>query len=88
MEPYGESIILTPICAFRLAARSFVLTKDRTVRIHTENQGDKQVLLAIDGETVPFLEGDELIVKRSEQSLPVAHISGRSFYDLVFDKLN
>jgi len=88
MEPYGESIILTPVCAFRLAARSFVLTRDRTVHIYTEDQGDKQVLLAIDGETIPFLEGDELIVKRSEQSLPVAHINGRNFYDLVFDKLN
>jgi len=88
VEPEAECIILTPICTFRLAARSFVLTDDREVRIRTIDQGEKEVMLSIDGEPVEFLDGDELIVKRSEQTLLMARVSDRSFYDIVFEKLN
>ncbi len=88
VEPEAACIILTPICTFRLAARSFVLTDDREVRIHTIDQGEKEVMLSIDGESVAFRDGDELIVRRSARTLLMARVSDRSFYDIVFEKLN
>ena len=88
VEPEAACIILTPICTFRLAARSFVLTDDREVRIRSIDQGDKEVMLSVDGVPVPFLDGDELIVRRSKQALLMARVSDRSFYDIVFEKLN
>lgn len=88
VEPDADCIILTPICTFRLAARSFVLTANRRVRIRTVEQGDKRVMLSIDGEPVEFLDGDELYVSRSSETLLMAQVSGRSFYDIVFEKLN
>jgi len=88
VEPDADCIILTPICTFRLAARSFVLTANRRVRIRTVEQNDKRVMLSIDGEPVEFLDGDELLVSRSEETLLMAQVSGRSFYDIVFEKLN
>ncbi|MBR4579438.1 MAG: NAD(+)/NADH kinase [Oscillospiraceae bacterium] len=88
VEPEAECIILTPICAFRLAARSFVLTADRHVSIRSVDQGSKEVMLSIDGEPVPFLEGDELRVRRSKETLLMARVSDSSFYDIVYDKLN
>ncbi len=88
VEPEAACIILTPICTFRLAARSFVLTDDREVRIRSIDQGDKEVMLSVDGVPVPFLDGDELIVRRSEQALLMTRVSDRSFYDIVFEKLN
>ena len=88
VEPDADCIILTPICTFRLAARSVVLTPDRYVQIRVPEQGEKQVVLSVDGEAVPFFEGDELRVRRSSQSLLMVKISNRSFYDIVFEKLN
>lgn len=88
VEPEAECIILTPICAFRLAARSFVLTADRHVSIRSEDQGSKEVVLSIDGVPVPFLEGDELRVRRSWDTLLMARVSNTSFYDIVYEKLN
>lgn len=88
VEPDADCIILTPICTFRLAARSFVLTANRRVRIRTVEQNDKKVMLSIDGEPVEFLDGDELLVSRSRETLLMAQVSGRSFYDIVFEKLN
>lgn len=88
VEPDGHCIILTPICTFRLAARSFVLTADRRVSIRTQDQRDKKVMLSVDGEPVEFLDGDELRVRRSAATLLMARVSDRSFYDIVFEKLN
>ena len=88
VEPDADCIILTPICTFRLASRSVVLTPDRHVCVFLPQQGEKEALLTIDGESVPFLNGDELRVKRSDKTLLMAKISDRSFYDIVFEKLN
>ena len=88
VEPDAECIILTPVCTFRLAARSYVLTANRQVCIRLPGQGDKGVMLSVDGVGVPFLEGDELRVKKSEKNLLMAKVSDRSFYDIVFEKLS
>ena len=87
VEPCADCIILTPICTFRLAARSYVLKADREVSIRTVDQGDKEVFLSVDGVAVPFLDGDELVVARSEKTLLMARVKDRSFFDIVFEKL-
>lgn len=88
VEPDSDCLILSPICPFRLAARSVVLTPERHVTVRTDNQGSKQVLLSVDGDPVEFLDGDELSVSRSEKRLLMAHLNNRTFYDIVFEKLN
>jgi len=88
VEPGADCIILTPICTFRLAARSIVLMPDRDVRIRLPGQRDRRVMLSVDGEGVEVLDGDEIRVRRSRDSLLMAKISDRSFYDIVFEKLN
>ena len=88
VEPEADCIILTPICTFRLAARSFVLTANRQIRIRSIDQGEKQVMLSVDGVPVDFLDGDELRVVKSAETLLMARVSDHSFYDTVFEKLN
>lgn len=87
VEPGADCIILTPVCTFRLAARSYVLHADREVCVRTIEQGSKEVLLSVDGVPVPFFEGDELRVSRSEKTLLMAKVKNRSFFDIVFEKL-
>ena len=53
----------------------------------TEEQGDKEVFLSVDGVAVPFLDGDELVVARSDKTLLMARVKDRSFFDIVFEKL-
>lgn len=77
-----------PHLHFPAGGRSFVLTADRRVSIRTQDQRDKKVMLSVDGEPVEFLDGDELRVNRSAATLPMARVSDRSFYDIVFEKLN
>ena len=44
-------------------------------------------LLSVDGVAVPFLDGDELVVARSDKTLLMARVKDRSFFDIVFEKL-
>lgn len=89
VEPTAENIILTPVCAHALAARSFVLEPSRTVRVQISRLDDqKRVFLSVDGgSTIALGEGDELHVSRSEYRTLIAHVSGKSFYDVTYDKL-
>lgn len=88
VEPTAKNILITPICAHLITARPFILAPDRIVTIKTgENEG-KQIWLSVDGgELIPFLAGDELKIKMSQHQTIMAHISGKSFYDIAFKKL-
>jgi len=88
VEPTAKNILITPICAHVISVRPFVLAPDRVVTIKTgENEG-KQIWLAVDGgELIPFLAEDELKIKMSQHYTIMAHVSGKSFYDIVFKKL-
>ena len=89
VEPGAENIILTPICAHMLAARSFVLTADRTVTVVPQDLGpDKRCILSVDGRGMTDLQkGDRVVVKRSGYKLLMAHLGLKSFYETAFEKL-
>ena len=88
VEPTAKNILITPICAHLITARPFVLAPDRVVKVRTgENEG-KQIWLSVDGgELIPFLSADELRIKMSRHQTIMAHITGKSFYDIAFKKL-
>ena len=79
----------TPICPHRLAVRSFVLAAERQVSIRTVELGDKTALLSVDGANMTEIhDGDELRARASRHVLYMAHLSGRSFYDVAYEKLS
>jgi len=89
VEPSAENIILTPICAHMLAARSFVLTSERVVTVCPQDVGpDKRCILSVDGRGMTDLQnGDRVVVKKSNYKLLMAHIGLKSFYETAFEKL-
>ena len=89
VEPGAENIILTPICAHMLAARSFVLTAERVVTVRPQElEADKRCILSVDGRGMTDLQnGDEVVVKKSEHKLCLAHLGTKSFYETAFEKL-
>ncbi len=88
VEPTANNILITPICAHLITARPFVLAPDRVVKVKAEENKGKQIWLSVDGgELIPFLPSDELRIKMSRHKTIMAHISGKSFYEIAFKKL-
>jgi len=89
LEPSAEALILTPICAHMLAARSFVLTPEREVSITPSGLVDgKRCVVSVDGRgTIDLQNNDEVLVRKSAHKLLIAHLGTKSFYETAFEKL-
>jgi NAD+ kinase len=88
VEPSAENIIVTPICAHLLSARSFVLAPDRRVSIELGAVKVNPTYLTVDGGAyIDLVSGDVVSVRKSKQETLFVHLSGRSFYAKVSGKL-
>lgn len=88
VEPNAESIILSPICAHMMSARSFVLGPDSVITIEMEKLHTRRAYLAVDGNNLLDLaSGDTVVVRRSESCTWMADLGLRNFYDLAYEKL-
>ena len=86
VEPTAENLILTPICAHALIARSFVLAPDRIVTVTLSDLRCK-VYLSADGGSFEMQGDDTLVVKKAAHKTIIAHVGEKAFYDIVFEKL-
>ncbi len=88
MEPEAENILLTPVCAHMLAARSFVLAPERRVEVELGHLGSKQAYLSCDGgASVPLRGGDRICISRSAVTASFLHLTDVRFYDKISEKL-
>ncbi len=88
VEPTSESIIITPICAHVLGARSMVLGKDRTVMVKMGKMARKTAYLSVDGGKAFKLNGgDQVELKRSSSVTRLVRLTNRSFYEIINHKL-
>jgi len=88
VEPTAENIIITPICAHTLQAKSLVLGRDRNISISICSQSRKVAYLSVDGgKAFKLYFGDRVEVTRSEHQTKLIRLSDRSFYEIVNQKL-
>lgn len=87
VEPTAQNLILTPICAHVLMARSFVLAPERRVELRPLDLRGKRAVLSLDGNAVELQHGDVICISRSENETLLARVSGKSFYDIAYEKL-
>ena len=88
VEPEAQAIILTPICAHMLGAKSFVLGRNRELSIVIEKLHGRRAYLSVDGNfACELCSSDRLIVRRSESQTLMADMGLRNFYEIAFDKL-
>ena len=88
VEPSAESLIITPICAHALQAKSFVLSRDRTVEVRTERSSRKSVYLSVDGgRAFKLAGGDRVVIRRSESMTRLVRLTDKNFYTIVSEKL-
>ena len=86
VEPTAENIILTPVCAHALAARSFVLAPERSVTVELGRLRGRATLSA-DGNAFEVRQGDILHVRKALHKTLIAHVGEKTFYDIVYEKL-
>ncbi len=87
VEPTARNLILTPICAHALMTRSFVLAPERKVELHVGDLNRKRAVLSLDGNAHELQHGDVVRITRSVYETVFARVSGRSFYDIAYEKL-
>ncbi len=88
VEPGAENIILTPICAHDLAARSFVLEPMRRVTVMPAELYGKRCVLSVDGRGIVDLrDGDIVEVTKSQYRTHLVRVGTKSFYETAFEKL-
>ena len=88
VEPAAENIIVTPICAHVLIAKSFVLAPQRVVTLQIGKLHDKAAYISVDGGgSFDLQTGDIIKISRSKLETALVHVSKTSFYDKVSEKL-
>ena len=88
VEPSAQNIIITPICAHVLEAKPYVLASDRRVSIEIGNKKNGPAYMSADGGRRADILGKDVInVKKSEKCTYLVHLSKRSFYKKVSEKL-
>jgi len=88
VEPTTHNIIVTPICAHVLEAKSIVLASDRIVTVEIGYKKHNPAYMSVDGgRHISILSGDVINVTQSGMCTKFVRITDRSFYQKVNEKL-
>jgi len=88
VDPAAKNIIITPICAHVLEARSFVLVSERVVTVEIGFKKSNPSYISIDGgDHVGIQSGDIIKVYKSKSNTQLVRLSDKSFYRKVSEKL-
>lgn len=88
VEPEGENLIVTPICAYALHAKSFVFSPEHALSLRVKNLRDRDAYLSVDGgDALRLKEGDVVRVRRSKRQTQLLRFKDHSFYDIMMSKL-
>lgn len=88
VEPTSQSIIVTPVCAHQLAARSMVLAPERRVTVRLPRESRKHLYLAVDGGKGLRIGGSERVeIVQAERCTRLVRLTQRNFYQIVHQKL-
>lgn len=87
VEPTAENLIITPICAHAMDAKSFVLSSERVVSIRPGRLVRKTAYLSADGgRAFRLQDGDVTEICKSEKVTKLVRLSGRTFYEILAKK--
>lgn len=89
VEPSVDAFVMTPIAPHTLTQRPIVMAGATELRIRPRFEHDMtEVYATFDGQFGHQLEaGDEVIIRRAERRLRLVRASGRSYFDVLQQKL-
>ena len=84
VEPDANSILITPICAHDVAARSMVVSEKREITVEMSKNARRNAFLSVDGgKALRMNMGDIATIKKSGLVTKLVRLKDRSFYDVV-----
>ena len=87
VEPTARNMIITPICAHALQAKSIVLSNERTVTVRIGKIGRRNAYLSVDGGKALRLEAGDLITVRGKRhGIQLIRLKNTSFYERINQK--
>lgn len=88
VEPTARNIVITPICAHDMRTRTVVTSAQRKISVEVGRIGRKNAFLSVDGGRAFRLNtGDVIQIELSRYVTRLVHLSDRSFFDIVNNKL-
>lgn len=88
VEPAAKAIIISPICAHSMIARSFVLSANRTIRVETASLRDRKAYIAVDGQIITDIEDyDAIEVSESRHVIKMVAFDSTGFFEIAYKKL-
>jgi NAD+ kinase len=87
MHPSLDAILLAPVCPHTLSNRPIAVPGSGVISI-TLGMDNLNRLLTLDGQTgFPLMNGDQILIRKSDHPLQVLHPPNRNYYDILRGKL-
>ena len=87
VEPSAQNIIITPICAHAIHAKSIVTAPWRTITVRMGKLGRRNAFLSVDGGRAFRLNvGDAVTIRKAEQETRLVRLKDTSFYQIINNK--
>ena len=87
VEPDANSILITPICAHDVAARSLLVSEKREITVEMSTNAKRNAFISVDGgKALRMNIGDVATIKKSPLVTKLVRIKDRSFYDVLNTK--
>lgn len=87
VEPSAQNIIITPICAHSIQAKSIVTAPNRVVTVRIGKMGRRNAFLSVDGGRAFRLNsGDVITIRRAEMETRLIRMKQTSFYEIINNK--
>lgn len=84
VEPDANSILITPICAHDVAARSLVVSEKREITVEMSKNARRNAFLSVDGgKALRMNIGDVATIRKSPLVTKLVRLKDRSFYDVI-----
>ncbi len=88
VAPELDAVVITPICAHTLAARSMVVGGGSTVEVRAESR-ERDAAMTVDGqELVKLRNGDVVRVRRAKQPFLLVELGNRAKYQAIRENLH
>ena len=87
VEPDANSMLITPICAHDVAARSMVVSEKREITVEMSRNARRNAFLSVDGgKALRMNIGDVATIRKSPLVTKLVRLKDRSFYDVINTK--
>lgn len=84
VEPDANSMLITPICAHDVAARSMVVSEKREITVEMSRNARRNAFLSVDGgKALRMNIGDVATIRKSPLVTKLVRLKDRSFYDVI-----